>query len=962
MQIRDVGAERKITQDLDAKMFSPNWQVLSGGIGSGYYDAYQSLREPNKIDLVRAYDDIVYACVSLIASNMAAIPIRLYVRTDVGQRRPKCAIAKCDRKTLDAVSQKWLPRSSQVDEVIDHPLISLLRQANSYHNHLDLFELTQIFLELTGNAFWLIDFDRTDLPERVVLLPTQDVQGERDEDFQIIAWKYGHGMRQDVFPLDRICHFKYANPMDPYGEGYPTVRSIWGKNDIIQKQSGYLANLLENMGRPDALLSVQESLNIDEAERLAKDYYQRFRGQGSGGIFATDGKIDLKPINWPPEQLAELQLFSVIKTNVCNAFHIPPDIFELGQSNRSSAEAVLYAFSVHCLKPRVRRICEKINERLVKYFDSRLFLAPDEVVPDDKDFELRKDQMLLTMQAITRDEVREKYGYASAEWAKEPLLPPGMLPTEEPLPAPDQEPDQGQDQDRVAESGTVAELQKSYFAGEISQEAAIAHATIVLGFTPEQAGALFPAKPEKPAQQAPEAPPPAPVPEPKAIAVKDVEGCVAHKIPILMNEGYDEDQATAIAYSMCGEKAEIPLPDDRQQSNYDCGADAVRVVLEHYGFTYTEQELIEGLGTTPADGTSPEAMVRYLEECGLPCEARQGMTVDDLQSYNQQLIPVICCVQESIAPPEEAAKNLWGHYVVVNNVEGGEVSYQDPAQGKVTQSFQDFDANWHDEGYDHFGIAVKPQEPQTASKSKALTPLQMLDGQHLQEKLISFFQKQRAEVLRKIKKLSKTRVQTKGLADFFDLAHWTEEMFKECKPIIEMYYDHAADKSVTRLGGAMSLLHVVQPKLKEGIAKATMKFCTETQQTTSMELDKAISTLREELEQGLVAGEYRNALMDRVKGVFESADVNRAFLIGVTESSRAQHNAQLIVARESGLVKGKRWLLSSQACDECKPMAGKVVGLDDNFHVDNTRPEPYNEVGIPPLHPGCLCTFVEITD
>src|SRR5436305_4839164 len=121
--------------------------------------------------------------------------------------------------------------------------------------------------------------------------------------------------------------------------------------------------------------------------------------------------MKLMPMNFPPRDLAEFQLYSAIKYAVSNAFAVPPDIWELGQANRSSAEAVLYALAVHSIKPRIARIVEKLNERLIPCFDEsgRLFFEADSPVPEDKTFLLAERQMLLNTGTILRDEARQLY-------------------------------------------------------------------------------------------------------------------------------------------------------------------------------------------------------------------------------------------------------------------------------------------------------------------------------------------------------------------------------------------------------------------------------------------------------------------------------------------------------------------------------------------------------------------------
>ncbi len=197
--------------------------------------------------------------------------------------------------------------------------------------------------------------------------------------------------------------------------------------------------------------------------------------------------------------------------------------------------------------------------------------------------------------------------------------------------------------------------------------------------------------------------------------------------------------------------------------------------------------------------------------------------------------------------------------------------------------------------------------------------------------------------------------------ELFDLKYWEKEMYDQLRPVVSLYADYAAKDSQTRLDLAPNFFAVVQPKLKEGVDKACFEFCKETQESTSLELNDALHLLRKEITEGLVAGDVKQAMNDRVKSVFDRAETTRSWQISVTEASRAQHAAQELVAQESGIVKGKRWLLSSDACPECLPLANKEVPLGEVF-TTRAGKAAYSEINYPPLHPLCRCTWLEVID
>lgn len=242
------------------------------------------------------------------------------------------------------------------------------------------------------------------------------------------------------------------------------------------------------------------------------------------------------------------------------------------------------------------------------------------------------------------------------------------------------------------------------------------------------------------------------------------------------------------------------------------------------------------------------------------------------------------------------------------------------------------------------------EEDQEPATEKALGSIRQKSPQKLIQALKLFFKRQANEVLKSV------TIKAKALPDdWFPIDQWTREMFKELSPILHLYYDHSAKATMADLGVSNTFFNTVQPKLKEGVDKASMLFCQETNESTKLELTTAVDQLRQEVTEGLVEGDVKGAMMQRVQKVFDSASNDRAFRIGVTEASRGQHAAMEITARESGVVKGKTWLLSSDACPLCLPLSGKTVALGENFTTIGTG--PYADIPYPPAHPSCRCTL-----
>lgn len=101
------------------------------------------------------------------------------------------------------------------------------------------------------------------------------------------------------------------------------------------------------------------------------------------------------------------------------------------------------------------------------------------------------------------------------------------------------------------------------------------------------------------------------------------------------------------------------------------------------------------------------------------------------------------------------------------------------------------------------------------------------------------------------------------------------------------------------------------------------------------------------IEHGWTNDEFAAQLSD----VFGFSD-ERAEMIARTETAFAETAGTLEGYKASGVVEGKEWSADGEACEDCLPLDGVVVGLDEDFPDDGGDG--------PPLHPNCMCSVAPV--
>ena len=85
----------------------------------------------------------------------------------------------------------------------------------------------------------------------------------------------------------------------------------------------------------------------------------------------------------------------------------------------------------------------------------------------------------------------------------------------------------------------------------------------------------------------------------------------------------------------------LSVPDVYQSTQYSCGASALQAVLAYWGIEVHEDTLLNSLGTTGKNGTSPENILRIARSYGLQAEIRENLSIANVISVLGKGVPVI---------------------------------------------------------------------------------------------------------------------------------------------------------------------------------------------------------------------------------------------------------------------------------------------------------------------------------
>ena len=172
----------------------------------------------------------------------------------------------------------------------------------------------------------------------------------------------------------------------------------------------------------------------------------------------------------------------------------------------------------------------------------------------------------------------------------------------------------------------------------------------------------------------------------------------------------------------------LNVPYVNQPSNFTSGPTSLQAVLAYYGSNTNLDTLINMTNSTPSNGTQPGAIVTTANNLGFNAVIKENMTLENLQTYVIQGIPVIVDAQ---AWKNNATNTQnWtddqnnSHYMVVIGIDNTNVYFEDPAilgsRGYIPN--QEFLDRWHDTYVDstgnnttntHLGIVITGKQTVT---------------------------------------------------------------------------------------------------------------------------------------------------------------------------------------------------------------------------------------------------------
>jgi len=377
----------------------------AGGRAAGWW-------RDDAVEQLRNYQSWVYAAVNGIAQEIARQRPFLYVST-----------GQADHE------QDAVPHT--------HPLLRLLDRPNPWMTPWELWYLTVLYLELTGNCYWYAapqhaGGHRLGVPGEIWIIPTPWVRIIPDAATFVKAYEVAApGGATEVFAPGEIIHLKYPNPLDVHYGLSPLQANALSVDANTELQKSRYQTFLAGQ-RPGVVLQTDQTLSESTVRRLEEKIQGRFAGRDNWHRpLVLEQGLKASPWTLTPAEMDYLNSSRMTRDEIFSLFRVPPPIAGVVENLGLGGDIWYGARVMFCegtVQPKLDLIGQALTRDLARRYGPDLVISFPDCSPRNQDQRRQDDDLDARLGLRTYNEIRRARGldpYPDAKFDV-PMLPTAM--------------------------------------------------------------------------------------------------------------------------------------------------------------------------------------------------------------------------------------------------------------------------------------------------------------------------------------------------------------------------------------------------------------------------------------------------------------------------------------------------------------------------------------------------------
>ena len=338
--------------------------------GTNGFDTREIIKKSEAFEYNAGY---VYACVHKNAMVISASRLRLFAMSETGSKElrvPHQRLKSEDKaQILSKAVDSRVVGGVELDEIFDHPFLTLMRNPYETGTYQTLLANTQTGLELQGDNLWVFTFDKQlGVPDSVHSIPIHKVE---------LALNPKGGIKHYILDLDdnrkvkvppqATLHYKMPPSYNYFGTSPLTAASLSVKlfnNTLIHETA-----LAKNQAVPATLVKyIGGTLDRDDTRQMEADWNSVLRGINKGGkVKVVDELIEIEQLALAPKDLQFLAGRKMLREDICNIYDVPVTLFT-SEANLASAKTAIDIYNLFGIEPRLQTLQQTINARINDWY------------------------------------------------------------------------------------------------------------------------------------------------------------------------------------------------------------------------------------------------------------------------------------------------------------------------------------------------------------------------------------------------------------------------------------------------------------------------------------------------------------------------------------------------------------------------------------------------------------------
>lgn len=261
-----------------------------------------------------------------------------------------------------------LQRAGVLREVTDHPMLELLARPNEMMTGHTALQVTQVWLDIVGEAFWLVSYDAKGTPNGLWPVPPHWVTAVPTS-----AAPYffiSSGATQLRVEKEAVIWLRDVDPENPYGRGAGVAKALGDELETDEFAAKYLKAWFFNNATPSLLVSFETNATPKQLEEARDKWEQAHRGvHNAHRTHFAAGKMNAVKLDTSFRDQQLLELRRMHRDTVIQVFGVPPEcVGVIENSNRATIDAAGYMYAIGVEHPRAEFLrCELAFQLLPKF-------------------------------------------------------------------------------------------------------------------------------------------------------------------------------------------------------------------------------------------------------------------------------------------------------------------------------------------------------------------------------------------------------------------------------------------------------------------------------------------------------------------------------------------------------------------------------------------------------------------